>query len=104
MGGKVMVDYIDKFNNDVGYLWLVILKNCVYYMGNKMEFWLKDEVEKLKNMLNIINIINEYFNFEVKFYFWMVRVMGKFIYKMILKIFIGRRLFLNYVGIKFVEY
>lgn len=104
MGGKVMADYIDKPNNDAGYLRLATLKNCAYHMGNKMEPWLKDEVEKLKNMSNTTNTTNEHLNFEVKPYPWMARVMGKLMHKMILKTSIGRRLFLNYVGIKSAEY
>lgn len=50
--------YIDKPNNDGGYLRLATLDNHAYHLGNTVEKWMKDEIPKIKQTLRAKPIEN----------------------------------------------
>ncbi|MBW2937713.1 glycosyltransferase family 2 protein [Aureisphaera sp. CAU 1614] len=104
MGGKVMTDYIDKPNNDAGFLRLATVSNGAYHMGNRIESWMLEEIKELKKATDISKPINERINFNVKPYSIVAKWLSSVFYKLFLRTSFGKRLFLKYVGIKDPDY
>jgi predicted DNA-binding transcriptional regulator AlpA len=103
LGGKVMTDYIDKPNNDAGYLRLATVRNCAFHIGNRIEPWIQEEIEEIKKE-SASKPINKQIDFNPKPYSAFAKLLSKIFYKIFLRTTFGKRLFLKYVGIKSIEY